>query len=511
MATARRSIGSVVAALIATTTITAVDSIVLSSEARAQQTLRVGNTAFGPRKGQVHWAFAAADVMPLMAFFDSLTYVDAEAKLQPGLATSWQAQGNDTWIFKLRPGVRFHNGKPMDAAAVVANVEYILTDEGKTTSGGRMLNDFVITGRAIDATTVEIKTKVPQPIMDRWFALFRPMEVGAYREMGPEGFGVKPIGTGSFRVVSWTPEGIRAEAFPEAWRKPKVERLVINELPENAARLQALTSGQIDIAWSLTPDDGPRIAAAGGSVSVTPVGDVVSMGFNLIKDSPFKDVRVRRALSHGVDRESFVKNVLGGLTKSAGQPAASNIAGHVPAIRPYAYDPVRSKALLAEAGFLNGLKAKIEIVTFGDFGVAMQNMASDLARVGVELELINLTIPDFIQRFVGQKAWDGIGISTIYEPFPTADVMRALVTQSCSGRGNFICDRTIQPTIEAANVETDPAKRTALVTQIMQYYHDNALSLYLYEAIQVTGLARNVRNYKMANRAPNYHEIELAR
>jgi peptide/nickel transport system substrate-binding protein len=507
----RRVVSGVTGALLAASAMTAAELIVAPTTASAQSTLRIGNTAFGPRKGQVHWAFAAADVMPLMAIFDSLTYVDGEGKLQPGLASKWEARGNDTWIFTIRPGVTFHNGKPMDAAAVVANVEYILTDEGRTTSGGRMLNDFVITGRALDAQTVEIKTKVPQPIMDRWFALFRPMEVGAYKELGPDGFGLKPVGTGSFRVTAWTPEGIRAEAHPQAWRKPKVDRLVINELPENAARLQALTSGQIDIAWSLTPDDSARIRASGGTVAVSPVGDVVSMGFNLFKDGPFKDVRVRRALSHGVDRDGFVRNVLAGLTKPASHPAASHIAGHVPSIRPYAYDPARARALLAEAGYPNGLKAKIEIITSGDFGVAMQNLASDLGKIGVELELINLTIPEFIQRFIGQKAWDGTGISTIYEPFPTGDIMRALVTQSCTGRGNFICDRTIQPKIDAANVETDPAKRAALVTEVMQYYHDNALSLYLYEAIQVTGLAGNVRNYKMANRAPNYHEIELAR
>ena len=97
----------------------------------------------------------------------------------------------------------------------------------------------------------------------------------------------------------------------------------------------------------------------------------------------------------------------------------------------------------------------------------------------------------------------------LVESFPTGDVMRPFVTDSCAFFGAFICDRTIQPTIDAASVEFDPTKRAELVRKAVKYYHDEALISYMYERSVIDGLSPKVKNYRLFNRAVNWHEIEL--
>ena len=138
--------------------------------------------------------------------------------------------------------------------------------------------------------------------------------------VGIEGFTVKPVGTGPFQVTNWTGESMTAEKFADAWRPAKFDRLEISALTETAARVAALQSGQVGLAWVLSPDDIPSLESAGMQVNITQIFDVVAFKFNIVPErttvdnSVILDRRVRRAINFAIDRKQYVDEVLGGLT-----------------------------------------------------------------------------------------------------------------------------------------------------------------------------------------------------
>jgi peptide/nickel transport system substrate-binding protein len=313
-------------------------------------------------------------------------------------------------------------------------------------------------------------------------------------------------------VTNWGADRIEAVAFEDAWRKAKIEDLAIIELAEVASRVQALASGQIDMALDITLDSRPQIEAVGGSVIASPTLNILTLMINSVREGPLQDVRIRQALNYGVDKQAFIDSVLEGMTVAAGQPVSRDETGSNPDVQPYPYDPDKAKALLAEAGFPNGLKLTAEVATtVGEFSDAFQHIAGDLKKVGVDLELKVITTPDLIAKILNRKPWAGDAFSMQYEGYPTADASRPLGTHSCNFffDSRWTCEKPIMDTINAAGGEFDLGKREKLLQQVMAYYHDNATALYMYERLQVDGMAKNVKNYQLVNRTINWHEIEL--
>jgi len=477
--------GSLVAAALAAFT----------SPAVAQQTLRIGISGLPPEQGQIHASYGAVSVHTNMLFFDAMTNMNVDRSVHSGLAGSWENIDQTTWRFTLRPGVRFHNGKPLTAQQVVDNVAYMLSDEGKTKSASRQIE--MASAVAIDDLTVEIKTKGPNPILHRQFAIMRVMEMGAFNDLGAEGFGRAPVGTGPFKVAEWGPDFVDATAFDNGWRKPRVAAARVVELPELASRVSALQTGQIDIAMTLAPDDIPRIEGAGHKVAISQTNNVMTMMLNITGNDVMKDLRVRQALNYAVNKKAFIEAIVGGRSPEASQPATRTVLGYSDTIKPYPYDPAKAKELLVEAGYGNGLTLVAEtIVGQGEWRDMFQHIAGDLAQVGIELEIQAITRADLIAKILGRKKWEGAGFSMQYEGFPTADASRPLGTHSCSRpeKLRWICFEEISPLIEQANQEFDPTKREAMLQQAMKYYHDQASALYMYERVQIDGLAKNVEN-----------------
>jgi len=216
---------------------------------------------------------------------------------------------------------------------------------------------------------VEITTSVPEPILPSRLAIMRPHEPKAWADLGAEGYGSQPVGTGPYKISVWDNEKIRGTAFAEGWRVPKIENLVVDLLPENASRRQALCSNQADIANVLTPDDKGPIESCGHNVVLSPTNNTINLILrHLVEDSPVHDVRVRQALNHAYDKEGFTSTVLAGTTRPAAMPATSTMSGWFEDIKPYAYDPAKAKQLLAEAGYPDGFDMLAEIVvSTGEF------------------------------------------------------------------------------------------------------------------------------------------------
>lgn len=210
--------------------------------------------------------------------------------------------------------------------------------------------------------------------------------------------------------------------------------------------------------------------------------------------------------------QQFVDVVMNGTTSITGQPGTPSINGYFEDIKPYPYDPDKARALLAEAGYGNGLKLIGELVTAqGDWKDIIQFVSDDLKKIGVEFEVRAITLPDLIARVRDtSKFEDAVVFSFNYGSEPTMDIMRSINgLHSCNSPMKWTCFPEIEPTIKAANEEFDPEKRREHLREIAQYYHDNAASLFLFESVDLDAVKSYIKDYKPVNRLINWSDVRL--
>lgn len=459
-------------------------------------TLRVAVTTLPLQQANPFTSALMPTITTTGAIFDGLTKYTRAGKVESWLALSWTNTDEKTWQFKLRPDVKFSNGKPFDANSVVAVVDYIVHRAKPTENIVRELPKLV-SARAIDPLTVEIVTASPMPLFPRYASMLLVPDMEAIDAVGMEQFAKAPVGTGAYKLQQWSPARVSFVAFEGSWRKPLIPKLDILVLPETTARVQSVLSDQVDIATSLGPEEYDAIKAAGQQPHVS--ADDTVLGIALVttrENSLFKDVRVRRALNVAINRERMLDTILAGQAKPANQPATRNEFGYNPDLPAFVYDPAKAKALLAEAGYPKGFKFTMETSTAFAFQLAyLQQVAADLRKVGVDMEIRPIAPPQFIKNIfmTGEYAeaftmpWTGV---------PVGDILRGIDMHSCAHNVPWTCDRSIIPLIEQIRTEWDEAKALSLRKQLMAYYNDQVPAIFIYESVLFSGSRTRVRGYE---------------
>ncbi|MBM3514446.1 MAG: ABC transporter substrate-binding protein [Alphaproteobacteria bacterium] len=481
----------------------------LAGSAAAESHLRVATYSLPGALGNVHRSTSSSEIYIWAALFDPLTMVDDNAKAIPWLATSWESIDPLTWRFHLRPGVAFSNGEPFTSDAVVTNLEYLISPEGRRESVARVVGAIAAV-RAVDDLTVDIVTKYPDIMLPSELAIARMTAPGQWRKLGPDGFARAPIGTGPFKSDNWDANKIELSAFRESWIPPKVDRLTFVKLPDPVVRAQALLSDNTDIAITVGPEEAASLAAEGHSVHIS--RGAGAMGLALLKDQggPVADRRVRLALNYAVDKQRYIDAFLDGATVPASQATPSFAVGFDPALKPFPYDPDRARALLKEAGYESGFTLVAESILGGSAAdsAIFQAMAQDLAKVGVTLEVRGIPNAEMIRK-VNYGGWAGQAYSIDFNVKPSLDAMRGFAI--CLTGKRYFCDDDMRPEIEAALGEFDLAKRTAIARRLLKRLHDDPPMLFMHETIMIDGLHKRVRAYKPLNLVLNFHEIDIAR
>jgi peptide/nickel transport system substrate-binding protein len=481
----------------------------LASVGHADQVIRLATYALPRGLGNPHSSTSSSDIYTWASIFDGLTRVDENGRVLPALALAWRPTNPLTWRFRLRKDVRFSNGEPFDADAVVATIQYLISDVAAGQSVAREFSS-IAGARALNEHLVEISTHRSELVLPAKLAAMRIVAPEQWRRLGPEGFARHPVGTGPFQVEEWASARIALSAFRDSWRPPAVDGLEIFEIPETAARVQGLQSGRLDIGLVLAPDDTDALERTGNAMHVSSGAAVTGMSFVTVRDSPVNDQRVRQALNYAVDKEAIIEVLLRGKTRPAGQPAPHRAHGYDRSIQPYPYDPGKARALLAEAGYSDGFDLIAEVVLSATTaGAAVYSVvAEQLAAVGVRLEVRNIPVAQLITKSVsGNFAGSAFGME--YDLKPTLDAMRPIPMHSCLRLVPWHCDPESMPLIDAAQREFDEQKREALVRAVMRKYHDSAPMLYLFESVYFDGLSSRVRDYSPANRIINFDEIRL--
>ena len=300
-----------------------------------------------------HYSTSSNDVRVSFNLFDNLTSRHPDGKLYPGLATEWKLEGPTTWRFKLRQGVKFHNGDPLTSADVKYSIERTYDPAAKT-----MVATVFGTIEKIDApdaSTVVITTKKPDPLLAARLAFYGGQVVPKkYLEsVGNDAFNAKPVGSGPVRFTSWVKDDRAVlEANPDYWGgKIDMDRWIMRPIPETAPRIAALLKGEVDAITQLPPDQEERVA---GNASTRVAGALYAGLYVLAVNSkrpPLDNPLVKQALSLAIDRESIVKELWRGRGVVPNGPIAKGDNHFDASLPPLPYSPAEAKDRLKKAGY----------------------------------------------------------------------------------------------------------------------------------------------------------------
>lgn len=429
-----------------------------------------------------------------------IDFAPGSTELAPALATSWSANEDATvWTFKLREGVKFHDGTPFNAEAVKFNIDRVnVADnpygnraEGKTfvmwedTFGGTIGNgNLVADVVVVDEYTVTMNLTQPAPFLPTlWAAVYfqfgSPDAIKAAGiNYGTPNAGI--VGTGPFKFVDWVEgERVTLERNDEYWGGPAgVEGVVFRAVTEPTARLAELQAGTIDIAVLLTSDDLPTVQNDPNLVVQVPDSEL-NVGYVAIHldHAPLDNVLVRRAINHAVDRAAIVDAFYQGLGVVAEDLLPPSLFGHGEPW-PYDYNPERAKELLAEAGFPNGFDTEFWFMPvsrpyFPSPQPIAETIATYLADVGIRAELKTEDWTTYGADYrAGKFAMYMIGWNADY-----ADPDNFLLTffgPSAVGRSGWD-NPEVRDLLDRARQISDQTERAALYAQVNDMVADEAI------------------------------------
>jgi peptide/nickel transport system substrate-binding protein len=300
-----------------------------------------------------HMSTSSNDIRVSFNLFDNLTSRHPDGKLYPGLATEWKLSGPTTWTFKLRQGVKFHNGDALTSADAKFSIERTYDPAAKT----RVATVFTTIDRieAPDPGTLVIHTKKPDPLLPARLGFYAGQIVPEkyVKSVGADEFNRKPVGTGPVRFVSWTKDDrLVLEANPGYWGgRIDVDRIVFRAVPETAPRIAGLLKGEMDVITQLPPDQGEKVNAnASTKVSGALYAGLYVLAVNS-KVPPLNNPLVKQALSLAIDREAIVKELWRGRGIVPSQPIAKGDNHFEASLPPLAYNPAEARERLKKAGY----------------------------------------------------------------------------------------------------------------------------------------------------------------
>ncbi|TCH99541.1 ABC transporter substrate-binding protein [Roseococcus sp. SYP-B2431] len=485
----------------------------------------IPQTTGQPDRGAGAYQFTGYTIYdPLVAW--EMDVADRPGKLVPGLATAWEADASDRkkWVFKLRPGVKFHDGSDFDADAVIWNFEKVLNPQAphfdnRQAAQVRPRLPSVASWRKIDAMTVEVTTRAVDsifPYQMLWFLISSPAQ---YEKLGRswERFASEPSGTGPFRLARLVPreraELVRNTGYWNPARMPKADRIVLVVAPEETTRTNALLTGQVDFIETPSPDLVPRLRASGARIIENVTPHVWNYHLSLVEGSPWRDLKLRQTANLAINREEIVA-LMNGLAKPAVGVVdpTSPWFGH-PTFR-ITHDPDRARRLVQEAGFsrANPLKTKF-LVPSGGSGQMLsmpinEYIQSAWREVGIDIEFqvveLEVSYTCWRQGAAGEIARAG-NITANNVAYVTSDPLYALIrffhSNQISPRGvnwSHYRNAEIDRLIDEATSNFDPAAVDRLMAQVHQKAVDEALLVFVVHDTNPHAAGRNVRGYTQA-------------
>lgn len=448
-----------------------------------------------------HFAVVGANQVVSSQIFESLLGADQALRPMAGLADSWKLVGDDVWEFHIRPGAMFHDGTPVTAEDVRFSLDRMPHVPGSPAPYVRLAGS---TARleVVSPTVFRLHTKGfdPSVPLNAITAFIVSAKAAANAASSDFNSGKAAIGSGPWRFVEWKPgERLVLEAA-----RPDLAygRAVIRPIANDAARVAALLSGDLDLIDSVPPDDVEKLrGTASVKLWTAPSSRLIYIGLDQEHDSspqitgadgkplpsnPLKDVRVRQALNMAVNRGLIVDRILHGAGRATGQLVPEGFVGYDPGIKPVAYDIAGAKKLLAEAGYPQGFKMVLTSPNnrYVQDDKTAQAVAQMWTRAGVATSVDVLPSNAFFARAAkrefasfligfGSSAGDSFtGMSQVVHSYDEAHGLGSL------NRFRF-ADPAVDAALEASQTTHDPEARAAALRDAARiaFVKDSAMVL----------------------------------
>src|SRR2546422_1845164 len=454
----------------------------------------------------------------------------ATTEVEPALAEKWEvSRDGKVWTFQLRRSVKFHDGTPLDAAAVVWNFERWWKashpqhdnqvkagqtfEYGEAQFGGFDDQSIVAKVEAVGSHTVRITLKDPQApfLANLAMFVFDIASPSAVEKWGTE-FGKHPAGTGAYKLVEWKPnQEVVLDANADYWGpKPKVKRVVVRNIKDNSQRLGALKAGEIHGMEGLNPDD---VAVVKGDSNLQlllrPTNTTGYIAFNY-KVKEFQDRRVRQAFAHAINKRAIVDALYGGTGLAATQFQPPALWGYNRELKDFEFSPSQAQALLRDAGSRQGLSeitwddGKKEPLIFWYMSRSRpyfpnpkeiaEAMAADLAKVGIKTQLQTTEWAVYLdKRKNGQMPLYMLGWTG--DNGDPDNFLCYFFCQPGVSREGFYTNKPLADVLLRAQRLTSQTERAKLYRQAEQMLHDDVGRLFIANNQPPLAFAKRVRGY----------------
>ena len=469
--------------------------------------------------------------------YDSLTQLNADMEVEPGLATEWEQVDDNTWRFTLRDDVTFHDGTPFNAEAVVANLNRVL--DPAMASPRMFLFEMITDVEAVDEHTVEITTEYPfapllahlahdgggmisKDVIDADYqqaldAAGEDMTAEEYYELRDNGEAEEvqdaisselgkyvtenPVGTGSFKLQSRSPgEDVVLERNDDFYGEAaQLDTVTFKVVPETASRIAEIESGTSHIAGAVESNNVERIKNGENTVlDETESMSLSYIGFNTEKE-PLDDEKVRQAISYGIDRQSIIDGVYDGVGIPAAGPLAPGVFGYDENVEGISYDPEKAKELLAEAGYEDGLDLTIWTNDSPERVNTAVYLQESLKEIGINLTVEQLEWGAYLEQTAeGNHDMFILGWSTVTgdADYATYPLFHSSM-KGDPGNRSFLEDEEIDSLLEAGRQETDEEKRLEIYSELQEKLVDVAPMAYIHHQNYLTGVNSAVQGFSV--------------
>jgi peptide/nickel transport system substrate-binding protein len=439
-------------------------------------------------------AYNAANNLITRAVYEGLLRLKGSSatEVEPVLAESFEVSADQsTWTFKIRQGVTFHDGTPLNAQAVYDSMARTIDLKAPTwyILGRFIGEDPAATIKVVDEYTLEFALGAPQPLFGVGLAaaygtgIISPKAFNDNNkdgDLGKEWLLSNAVGTGPFKLEKFAPnEEFVLARNADYWRgwegEGKFERVIIRPIPESSTRRQLLEQGDADIALNPSADDLEALAATGQfSIGDEPLLRVDYIAYNT--SGPLKDPRVRQAIGYAFDYEGYMQGVRKGVGAVAQGPFPRNLVGHDKAAFQYATDLEKARALLQEAGWVDGTE-----VTYTYYpGFNGENVGpvlqAQLEQIGIALKIEERDIASFNGLFYGDQPPEERPDMFWYAWWPDYNdfynyawvLFHSDAGGSAGANAGFYSNPRVDELLDQLASVVDPAERDALAKEVQQ-------------------------------------------
>lgn len=431
-----------------------------------------------------HNASDTLSMSVLGSMYEALVAFDENQKLVGELAESWEAaDDNLTYTFKLRKGIKFHDGEPFNAEAVVKNYERCMSDE-KLRQYRTVVDWESVT--AVDEYTVVIKLKAPNSSFLNKMALYEMVSPKAL-EKGKDYLVKNPCGTGAY-IFKERVEGdhVTVVPFEGYWNgKPQVDSVTFRAVPEDGARIAMLRTGEADYIYPMPAIQAPTLDGV-DNIKVTAAPSNIMRYVTLRTNLPqLSDKRVRQAMNYAIDKDAYIRTIFNGFAQKVNSCFPSTVL-YYSEQTPYDFDLEKAKALMKEAGYENGFKLTLWGDNISNEMKGMQFVQQQLKQINIDVEVI-----PFEPNTLGDKIYvepDKAEINMWYvnwsaSSFDADGSMRNILHSTkmppISANTAYYNNPEFDKALDDAKGETDPAKLAELYAKAQKIVWEDAPWLFL--------------------------------